>query len=1807
MRNKSAKLYAISVVILCVLGFCIHDADAWQSDNGNGTFTNPVLYADYPDPDIIRVGSDFYMVSTTFVDSPGINVLHSQDLVNWELISHAASSVDGGNSYNMIGGTVYRGGFWASSIRYHNGTFYIAVQPNFANGRIYYATNPAGPWSYYQLDRSIYDPGLFFDTDGTGYIICGHGPQSIMTLNSTYSAVVSQVADLINSGGEGSHVVKRGSYYYLFNANPGIWPFQLRCSRATNILGPWETGHICLTATTGGHQGAIVDIDDSDHWYGFVHQDSGAVGRMPRIGPVFWENNWPVFGTTTSRDQIASTYTKPILGKPIIQPATSDDFSASTLGLQWQWNHNPDNTRWSLTERTGYLRLRPTQASSFWTARNTLTQKGQGPQSNGVVKFDISNLQNGDIAGMGTLGEVNGYIYVTADAGGNKTLGMVMDHRSVGIFFRASNVPFTGATLYLRTDLNFSTNQGNCSYSTDGTTWKSLGGYFPLEFDISTGTFQGEKYAIFCYNPNTASSAGYVDVDLFAFGATSNSVSTQRGRPVLNAAKTTFIGDNGHLLRGPYESTEWTTAAPQSSVALIKDIGFNTVHLYAESFDPDYPAAGSTAPGYAVAEVDKFVQMTRDLGLYLIITIGNGAYNGSYNKDWIVAFWNFYAPRYANETHVLYEIQNEPVAWGPSYLTATTPAGAIDMEVAAYNTIRTYAPNTPVLLFSYAVFGGFDGTSAALTDIRAFNTTVFGNANAVWTNEAVGFHGYAGWSGTSQAVAGLLAAGYPCFMTEFGADEWSGSGGFDVELASELERMKVSWASFQYIPPSGVSDDVTVPAHYKDRVDRAGMSWASDYGTWPLPRGPYGNGGLPRATTSTFTNNFLTGTLRIQAEDFDTGGQGIAYNDTDTANQGGQYRTGEGVDIQTTTDTGGGYNVGWTANGEWLEYSIFVPEPGFFNLSLRVASAATGCAAKVICWNLDKTGTWTVPNTGGVQTWTTITKQVFLEFGRQKLRLEIPTGGFNINWIELSPYSTAPIANGTYKLANQNSGMVIENNTTTHKIVQNTYSGTNIQLWNILHRGAGQYSVQSVQDNYYWNTFNETMTWWGGDNPGKGQRFILRSSGDGYYRMMPVDSGKSYEVQNASQAASAAIVQNEYLGLVNQNWGILASSAPAFPTGLIATASSSTQINLTWNAVPGAISYNVKRSTTSGGSYTTIATGVTATSYSDAGLTAGIRYYYVVSAVIGGVESLNSAQASASVMRAYLKFDETSGTTAVDAAGNGWTGTLVNGPLWSTSGKFNNAVDLDGTNDYVSLPSGVVNGLTTCTVSAWVYLDAVSSWARMFDFGTGTSNYMFLAPSNGSVIRFAIRTASVGEQQISGTAALSSSAWIHVALVLNGSTGILYVNGAEVGRNSSMTLTPSSLGATTQNYIGKSQFSSDAYLNGRVDDFRIYPDALSAAEVASLASATVSNSAPVFTADPINNRGAIERSAYSGTSLATYANDADGLNTVTFRKVSGPAWLTVASNGTLSGIPLNANVGANAFTVQVTDNGGLSDKATMNITVANIYSGVEGLNDLLGLASQWLASGCTDTPACDGADLDGDADVDLADFSELANYWLFPEGIQLYFKLDETSGTTAADDSLYGRSGVLINNPAWSTEGKSLGALSFDGTNDYVTVAYTSALNPVDFTVAFWARVDGNLNTFRTPICSRDVTGGVLSGYNIYASNTNTWDFWTGTGTAFEGLTGPSVSNGQWTHVAISFQAASGPDAGGVYTGTKTLYINGVSAVGTTTGRYVPNSREPFTLGRINHSQLWYFNGLLDDVRIYNRALTASEIAALAQ
>ncbi len=510
--------FKISISLVCFLLVIFANAThSRQSDNGDGTYTNPPLYADFPDPDIIRVGEDFYFATTTFVNTPGLTILHSQDLVNWEYVSHVIDRLDGRPEYDLQGGTAYRSGVFAPSLRYYQGTFYVVVTPVNQNTRIYHANDAHGPWQYHELDRGAFDPGLFIDDDGKGYIATSGGWDGTLTLlelNEDFTKVVNAKEVYYNKGAEGSKIVKRGEWYYLFNSIPSR--LGMTVSRAKNLYGSWET-KTSISDRTGGHQGAIVDLPDGG-WYGFVMKDYKSIGRMTNISPIFWEDDWPIWGTPDAPNLVPETTTKPILDKPVMHPATSDEFDSTQLGLQWQWNHNPDNTRWSLTERPGWLRLKATQSDSFWIARNTLTQKGWGPQCHGTVTLDLTNLKPGDICGFGTLGKFNGHITITCNEQGELLVGMrvIEDTESnQKTDERVAPTPIKATTIMLRTDMDFELHKGFCGYSLDGRTWQPLGGEFTLAYEWRTGTFQGEQFAVFCYNANP--SEGFVDVDSFAF------------------------------------------------------------------------------------------------------------------------------------------------------------------------------------------------------------------------------------------------------------------------------------------------------------------------------------------------------------------------------------------------------------------------------------------------------------------------------------------------------------------------------------------------------------------------------------------------------------------------------------------------------------------------------------------------------------------------------------------------------------------------------------------------------------------------------------------------------------------------------------------------------------------------------------------------------------------------------------------------------------------------------------------------------------------------------------------------------------------------------------------------------------------------------------------------------------------------------------------------------------------------------------------------------------------------------------------
>jgi hypothetical protein len=311
----------------------------------------------------------------------------------------------------------------------------------------------------------------------------------------------------------------------------------------------------------------------------------------------------------------------------------------------------------------------------------------------------------------------------------------------------------------------------------------------------------------------------------------------------------------------------------------------------------------------------------------------------------------------------------------------------------------------------------------------------------------------------------------------------------------------------------------------------------------------------------------------------------------------------------------------------------------------------------------------------------------------------------------------------------------------------------------------------------------------------------------------------------------------DQLGLGTLTFSRDAFAAVASPSGLTARLVGG-NVELSWWGTPGADSYSVLRSTVPGGPYTAIASGIAGLlTYTDTAL-APNTYYYAITAQTAAGDSPASAEARVNtgvVPHTLLPFDEAQGSTAQDASGNGHHASLMNGAQWVT-GKQGNAVALDGVNDYVELPAGLVNDLADFTIAAWVYWDGGRNWARIFDFGSGTTHYMFLTPqASGGGLRFVVNLTNGWGDQALNSSPLPSRQWVHVAVTLSGSTGTLYVNGSAVSTNTQMTHAPFRMRRTTQNWIGRSQYPADPYFNGKIDDFRIYHGALSAAEIAALA------------------------------------------------------------------------------------------------------------------------------------------------------------------------------------------------------------------------------------------------------------------------------------------------------------------------------------------------------------------------------------
>ena len=522
---------------------------SWSADNGNGTFTNPLFYDEFSDPDIIRVGEDYYLAGTTMHSVPGLVVLHSKDLVNWEFSSYCFDRFDDSDDFNLRNGKeAYGQGIWAPAIRYHNGKFYIFSNINGHGLQVFISDSAKGPWKHHQIKGDIYDLSVLFDDDGKIYAIHKYGNVTVTELKPDLSGPVEGSSKVVipegNAMGEGHHIYKINGMYYILSADYSPMG-RMQCARSKSIWGPYETCVISeresfgySAAWTVGnvglgrpvpedgfvfknnpakdtrlscatiHQGGIVEAPDGK-WWGVSMQDFNAVGRTVCLSPITWVDGWPYFGLEKNLGRSPRTWFKPndAVKTPIATYDRCDDFSGKTFKPVWQWNHNPNDKMWSLNkERKGWLRLHAMPAKQLLWAKNSLTQRAMGPVSYTSVKLDAFRLKIGDEAGLGainmpyaSLGVVKtdkGLALRCYDQNTNKEVIKSLDKKVV----------------WLRLWGDYDKSQLQYAYSLDGKNWENIGEQILSPYQLKT--FQGVRVALYAFNKNEQN-GGLADFDDF--------------------------------------------------------------------------------------------------------------------------------------------------------------------------------------------------------------------------------------------------------------------------------------------------------------------------------------------------------------------------------------------------------------------------------------------------------------------------------------------------------------------------------------------------------------------------------------------------------------------------------------------------------------------------------------------------------------------------------------------------------------------------------------------------------------------------------------------------------------------------------------------------------------------------------------------------------------------------------------------------------------------------------------------------------------------------------------------------------------------------------------------------------------------------------------------------------------------------------------------------------------------------------------------------------------------------------------------
>ena len=512
----------------------------WTADNGNGTYSNPLFYGEFEDPDMIRVGDHYYLVGTTMHMNPALEILHSKDLVNWELVGYCMERLDFGPAFRLEGGNIYGRGIWAPCIRYHQGTFYIFSNVNGMGLQVFRSKSIQGPWERNQLPGR-HDLSVLFDDDLDKIFII-HGGSAPYPIEELAPGLKSFITDapkrtLPEKMGEGHHLYRIKGKYVDVSAIPG-GPVDQMVAVADSIDGPWKVTRMVQGESLGVtqatptradttdrglwlHQGGMCDTP-AGQWWCVIMSDHGSAGRMVSLVPVTWAESFPLIGLPGNLRRAPNTWIKPNTGftqEPKPTYVWDENFDRGTLDPHWQWNHVPDDTKWSLTEKPGVLRLHSLPAANFYNARNSVCRRPPGPESITTVELDATGMTAGDTAGLGLVSSPYAWIGIVKSAGGTQ-LQMLTGTgggrgRQGGAASSQTNSPTISPTtppqhLWLRVHCNFDTDDAIFSWSADGKPFTPLGAPFKMIFQLTT--FQGVRPALFHYN-TSGQPGGYVDFD----------------------------------------------------------------------------------------------------------------------------------------------------------------------------------------------------------------------------------------------------------------------------------------------------------------------------------------------------------------------------------------------------------------------------------------------------------------------------------------------------------------------------------------------------------------------------------------------------------------------------------------------------------------------------------------------------------------------------------------------------------------------------------------------------------------------------------------------------------------------------------------------------------------------------------------------------------------------------------------------------------------------------------------------------------------------------------------------------------------------------------------------------------------------------------------------------------------------------------------------------------------------------------------------------------------------------------------------